>query len=249
MKYPKLTASIILIFFGCLELTTKAQISLQEGWVGTTLDTNNWSVTLPFPDSAYSVNNGSITLSNRATILSTDSFFSPIVITGSISLSTFDISRILTRTSGEVQDGNIYKELNGLWFSFYGVGAGNGGVYIQSASNAGNQQLAYTPYTFDPNVLYDFVLTDNGTNASIFINSSELANAVVDPLFSEGNQVAIYSRGTLFFAGPHSSTLGPLEITAVPEPQTTALLGLSALILCVALLGKKTSQKTAPSTR
>ena len=242
MNTAKFVLSFCVALFGCLGLTAKGQISLQENWSGSTIDTNNWSVTLPFADSSYSVNNGSITLSNRATILSVESFFSPIVITGPISLSASDISRIATRTSGEVQSGNIYQELNGLWFTFIGVGDSGPGFTIEYASNAGTQRVAYTPYNFDPSLFYDFQITDDGTNASMLINGTELAQSAIDPLFSEGNQVAIYSRGTLFFAGPHSSTLGPIEITAVPEPSTVAMVGFSGMILLLALLRRKSGK-------
>ena len=242
MSTAKFLPSFCVAIFVCLGSTARAQISVQENWSGSTLDTNNWTATLPFADSAYSVNNGSITLSNRATLLSVDSFFSPIVITGTISLSASDISRIATRTSGEVQAGNIYKELNGLWFTFTrGDAIAGGGFSIEYASNTGNQLVAYTPYNVDPGLIYDFQITDDGTNASMLINGTELTQSAIDPLFSEGNQVAIYSRGTLFFAGPHSSTLGPIEITAVPEPSTAAMVGFSGFVLLLALLRKKLS--------
>lgn len=230
---------VFAVLFGYIASTANSQVSFQENWSGSTINASSWTVSLPFPDSAYSVNNGSITLSNRATLLSTESFYSPIEITGTLSVGGSDAFRFLTRTSGEVQQGNIFNELTGLWFSFYGVGDVSPGILISYVSETSSQDIANVAFTFDPAEFYTYLIRDDGTNASVWVDGVEALSVATDPLFTEGNQIALYNRQTLFVGGPQESTLGPLLVTAVPEPSTVTLVSLSGLFCLVSLFCKR----------
>ena len=228
--------------------SASASVILSDNFTGYTVDPTKWDVSLPYVGSQVVQNNGSITLADRGTLLSANSFYPSITISGTFTFnSLFDYLTITTRSSGNVVVPNLYNERDGISFSFYSpnIIAANGGgqsMYIVQQPNqqdAGTLLAQNNSVEFDPAVQYSYSITDAGTYAEVSINGNKILTASLDPSFNPGSHIAIYNREA--WSGDNSTTLGAITITAVPEPSTYALFGIGAVGLLMVLRRKKTA--------
>lgn len=202
-----------------------SNVLLQDNFVGTQINTNLWTVTLNNLNSGNSSvvqNNGTVTFTDRGTISSVQGFSAPISISGSFSFiqSEFEVFRVVTRSPGG-PTANIYGEQYGLAFSVYKHGA----FQIEAISDTDHYTVAATNYgPFEFNQWYDFVFEDGGTNVSASLEGFTTFSTEVDPLFAPGDKLSILNNGQYIPDGTKITAIGPITVSAVPEPSTYALL-------------------------
>lgn len=206
-----------------------SEILFQDNFAGTQINANLWTVTLNnlnFGNSSVVQNNGTVTFTDRGTISSVQGFTAPISVSGSFSFiqNDFEVLQVLTRSSGGPAD-NIYGGQSGLGFTVYKHGA----FQIEIVSDTDNYTLAATNYgPFEFNQWYDFVFEDYGTNVFASLEGFDSFSTEVDPLFAPGDKLSIMNNGQYISDGTKITTIGPVTVSAVPEPSTYALLLLSA---------------------
>jgi len=223
MKLP--TASLVAAVAVLLvNSAVGSSVLLQDNFVGTQINTNLWTVTLNNLNSGNSSvvqNNGTVTFTDRGTISSVQGFSVPISISGSFSFiqSDFEVLRVVTRSPGG-PTANIYGEQYGLAFSVYKHGA----FWIEAISETNHYVVSttnYAPFEFDQ--WYDFVFEDNGTNLSANLEGLATFSTDVDPLFAPGDKLSILNNGQYIPDGTKITAIGPITVSAVPEPSTYAL--------------------------
>jgi hypothetical protein len=198
-------------------------ILLQDDFTGNSLDTSLWTEfdTYVWGPSSVSVNNGLATFSYRPIIATTQTFTGGIDIAGSFSLGTLaqpENFQVVTRA-----DGNVFgrwDEPAGLKFTF-----NTSGVSIAFADDSGNYTSfgVSTGHTLNNNQMYSFSVIDEGSQASVDIDGTEVVSCAVDPALGE-------DQGYVDFANRERSAgteLGPVTISTVPEPSTWALLAVA----------------------
>jgi PEP-CTERM motif len=241
MKKPILSLLIAVGLIG----SASASVIFQDNFNGYTINTNDWTENL-YGNSSIAQSNGTITLNsapsdpynyNRAVLTTVQGFNQPIAISGTFSLQgTSAYFLIATRSSG-LADIN-YNAPYGLEVQVLDT---NPWWYLRSAqilnnSPSGDTQIAAIQgISFNPQATNSYQFIDYGDSVSFYLNGNLLINTPVDPSFSEGNQVSLSDSG----AG-ETSVLGPVSITAVPEPSTYALFGLGAIGILMVLRRKKT---------
>ena len=214
----------------CLSLFFINQIqaqSLNDNFNGTTVDTSLWSVILPFSQSQVTESGGFLTTVGRGILATTAGFSSPYSISGAVTLNnSLEHFQVILRSdlSYDTASGiSQYDELDGIHVSF---SADGGQISIQQfdGSNPNPPILAEENYNFTVGQLYDFSITDTGSEVSLAIDGQNLISS--DTIFGTGNQIAFYSRE---FSGT-SSSLDYVSIAPVPEPSSFALVAIGILL-------------------
>lgn len=87
-----------------------------------------------------------------------------------------------------------------------------------------------------PNISMDtydtFDITDSGSQISVYLNGSVNPTLSAETTASYGNQIGIFNREQAAAWGPnHISQLDFISVSAVPEPQSIALVGVAAVLL------------------
>lgn len=203
------------------------------------LDTDTWNTLAPFSDSQMTITSGSASFLNRGILVSRISFPTSYQLSGSFEFvgNTDDQFLINLRTDGTLQQPADNPAL-GTYVSF-----GGGDIALNTPNNvkveddlAGN--VAGTMFTFVPDTFYNFRIVDNGDDITLYLvdlttpflslNTSSRQGGTINEIDMEN------SRGTAG-GGPAGENLGVVlnnfSITAIPEPSTFCLFGLSALLL------------------
>lgn len=205
-----------------------SEILFQDNFAGTQINTNLWTVTLNnlnAGNSSVVQSNGMVILTDRGTITAVQGFTSPISISGSFQFLQHDqeVLTLVTRSTGGPTP-NIYGEQLGLALGFYKHGV----VQFMSITETDHHTIAGTNYgAFEFNQWYNFVFEDNGTNASVTLESFPTFSTEVDPALGSGDKLSIYDNGQFNPDGTKSTAIGPITVSTVPEPSTYALLLLS----------------------
>ena len=198
-------------------------VLFQDDFAGTSLDTSLWTEndTYVWGPSSVSVNNGLATFNYRPIIATNQSFSGGIDVDGSFSLGTIaqpENFQVVTRADGAVY--GRWDEPAGLKFIFNTSGVSVG--FADDSGNATSFGLS-TGLTLNDNQMYSFSVIDEGSQAFVDIDGTEVLSCAVDPTLG-GDQ------GSVEFANRERSAgteLGPVTISSVPEPSTWALLAVA----------------------
>ncbi len=192
-----------------------SQTLLTDSFTGGTVDSTKWQTLLPFGGSSVTQSGGTVTLTERGTLLTQASFSGSIIISGSFTMNDhFEHFKVAARTDGSIPAGNGFAERTGIVFAF-----SNDGDQIsiqQFSANGSTSILAVTSYSMTTGQSYDFTATLTGTSLALSVNGVALLSATDST--STGNQIALFSRsgfGT-------STSVDSISVSAIPEPSTYA---------------------------
>ncbi len=205
MKRPFIFASFL------IPAVLSAQVLLTDNFSSPSVDSSKWIVATPIGGSSVDQSGGFVTLTQRGTLISQNSFSGDIQISGSFTLNqNLEHLKIVVRTDGLIPTGNSFAERNGIIFAFSNDGDQ---ISIQKTdSNDNHINLAIKSYSLQTSQTYSFSATLIGTSIGLTVNGIEELIAISD--YSSGGKIALYSRegfGT-------SSTLDEISVTVIPEP-------------------------------
>jgi hypothetical protein len=173
MKQMYSTAVILGLCFYNFALSNQAfgQTLISDDFNGTAINTNVWTVIIPFCDSEMYETNGVAVFKNCGTLLSKLTLPSRIQVNGRFLLTNSDFGKfeIYTRTSGATAtDGQI---TNGVQVQFlYQTDNGTPGLDTVTIGNSTTNVSANYPIAL--NTFYNFQITDDGTNVSVYLQNS-----------------------------------------------------------------------------
>lgn len=229
MNTPKIAAvTVAALACGC-SFVNATTILFQDDFAGYILDSAKWSVELAYGASVVQ-NNGSIILNHplpsKAILTAAVSLDIPFAVESSFTLENHGIFALATRASGEVNPLSYYDPY-GLQFVFYDVGpfVPQQRLDLIAFAPGGGYVIDTLPISFDINSENTYTITDKGSSVSIILNGVFLGDFPVDPGFSVGNHVVLSDGGKWDASGAESSTLGPITITAIPEPGSMIAIG------------------------
>ena len=193
--------------------------SLLDNFNGSTVDSSIWNVVLPFSQSQVSESGGYFTTTGRGTLETVAGFNSPYTVSGAVTLNSslehFSVTlRSDLQPGYQSTDGRQYYELTGLKAVFSMDG---GEISLQEFTPTSATILADVSYSLSVGQTYDFSITDTGSSISLAVNGSDLLSATTG--YSTGDQIAFQSREF----NDTSSSLDFVEIAAVPEPSSLAM--------------------------
>ena len=226
----------ILLGLVCFSINQLQAQNLSDNFNGTTVDTNLWTVILPFGQSQISESGGYLTTTGRGTLATVSGFDSPIIISGKVTMnSQFEHFDTMLRTDLSVFPPLAqYHELNGIGVIF---SADGNQISIQQFT-PGEQNpilLGLGSFSFTVGQAYDFTITDDKNIITLSIDGNQLLSGA--STFASGNLIAFESRE---FGGT-SSSLDFVSIQSVPEPSSFALAGLGIL----GLIGARKANRRA----
>ncbi len=217
MKTPFIFASFL------IPAALSAQVVLTDDFSSPSVDSLKWIVATPVGGSSVNQSGGFVTLTERGTLISQNSFSGDIQISGSFTMNqNLEHFKIVARTDGSIPSGNSFAERNGIIFAFSNDGDQ---ISIQRIdSNNNHTNLAVKSYALQSGQTYSFSASLIGTSIGFTVNGVEELTAISD--YSSGGKIALFSRsgfGT-------SSTLDEISVSAIPEPASFAVLvGFGAL--------------------
>jgi PEP-CTERM motif len=220
---------------------SEAQTLFQDAFLGNSVNTSNWLVTLPYGNSSVVANNGLLTLQDRGMITTKSEFTTSFSLSGTMAVNSGDDINIVTKSSIPPSFWGYYNEVSGMHFQ---IGFGDGSnLYASMYSDNSGIQTNYGvgfDYNISPNQNFQYSIFDSGSSASISINGAVVVQSSLLPQnFSFGNNITIYNRE--YELNNYLSTLGPISVNTVPEPSTFALFGLGAIGTLMVMRRKKTA--------
>jgi hypothetical protein len=223
-----------------LSCEAHAQTILSDNFNGNTINPSLWQVSTPFSDSSMTEANGFAVFENRGRILTANAMPTDIDITGSFEFTgnIHDHFSIVTRTDGSTSNPNGYFN-DGITFGFEiqnDLGQTANNITISDFNYPANTGtvLVSTAYAMSLDTLYNFQITDNGSNLALYINNFTTPILTATDSSVYGDQIGLYNRegtggGSSISAGSIVQ-LDYLNVQAVPEP-SAVWLGFSGLTL------------------
>lgn len=194
----RILACIFLLCWTALLQNTRAAVVLSDSFDGASLDTNAWVVAEPFFDSDMYASNGVAVFLNSGRLLTQANVPNAIQIEGRFKFmgSDNDAFRIYVRTDGDAND-PYGRFVNGVEviFSFREgdngtIGSNNVLMGIPLVTELGTR----TNFLFQTNVFYDFRITDDGTNLSLFLGNLTTPLLERSTTTRAGNRVGIHNH-------------------------------------------------------
>lgn len=234
MKKLCFAIGVGIIGAGALANTAQATSLIYDSFNGSSIDPATWTAVTPWANSYVGVSGGDAVFKGIGALVSrspvSGTSASPIDITGSFAFTgnLNDAFHVVLRADGVVDDqwGNVGGEsviFNTTYMTICSQTA-NGGV---DAYN-----LAYST-ALQGNTYYNFRITDNGNNISVYLNDLAQPIASVTSSYGVGQFIALSDRDE--HGGYDSSVnsgsqinLSYISVTTVPEPGAFSLLGLAA---------------------
>jgi hypothetical protein len=204
----------------------QAQTLLYDDFNDGTVNSELWSVLLPFSQSQVTESGGFLTSTGRGTLATVGSFSGIYALSGTVILNHYwENFNICIRS--DLAQFNSYWERMGIAVDFhnaYDVQAqGVPGISISERTPSGSTICAFGDFTFVVGQPYEFMITDIGDSVTLFIDGIERLTAATT--YSSGDRIALYSREF----SVTSSSLDWVRIEAVPEPLTVSILGVAVL--------------------
>lgn len=180
----------ILLFAGLIALFNVLRAdSILDMFEGSTLNPQ-WSVIMPYGGSNIAMGGGQVTLTGRATLVTTDEYYAPYVVSGVFTMRDgLEHFNIALRT--DLSEFGTYHECSGLIVTFVNDGQG---ISVQQYHESETEwsQVYTTAFAFGTGTPYLFSLTDMGDSVSLSINGLSVFN--VGTTFATGSHIAFYSR-------------------------------------------------------
>jgi hypothetical protein len=180
------------LFFGCLSFLNAGTL-LHDDFEGSTIDSNLWTVTLPFAHSQVAQSEGKLTTLGRGVLATAAGYDGPIVLTGRMTPNHgYEHFAVILRCDLSVSPSfSQFHLLTGVEVAF---STDNRSVYINKLGpNDGSITiLASVPFVFQVGKSYDFAIVDDKTNVLVVIDGTLAVSAVTE--FSTGNKIAFDSR-------------------------------------------------------
>jgi hypothetical protein len=225
------TILLALVVFGLLGNQIHATVVLSDDFSGSSINTNLWSVTLPWSDSSVTEGGGVGSIENNGRLTTISPSPADYSVYGSFYLANNPYSnfKVVLRTDG-VPDA---AEANGVAFQFQiEDDAGNTSENLRII--AGNfSTTAVANLTL--NTWNTFLITDDGDNLALYFDGSTNPSLSYSTSYSAGDLITFYNRegaaGGSGISANGITELNNITIQSVPEPSTYALLGLGALAL------------------
>lgn len=215
--------------------TTEAGMLLGDNFNDNSLDGSIWSTNTAALGSAVVEQNQRIEITERGNLYTTTQYdplvVGPMTITGRWTLQTSgDILDVITRSDPNDLSTVAFPN-NGITFQ-YNENTAVPVINISRISNGAFTLLTQTQINFAPGEVFDFTITDDGTN---------VAFSVVE-VGGGGKSASISSTDSTDFATDHvvftnsrfgnfTAYLDNVQISSVPEPSSIALLITGGLCL------------------
>jgi hypothetical protein len=225
----------VLLLLVALAGIAHGQVLLSDTFSGSSVNTSNWSVSLPYADTSAPVSSGRVSLTNGAGLLSVSNYATPIEVSFSFAItgSNYESFNVYTRSDQFYPDGYAFQ--NGVGVSIRiqsdtGVTAGNIMLHDDGAT------IASGTIPLSLNTLYSARLVDTGSALTLYWGSDTSPFITATTAADYGDKVGAWNRhgaaaGSSISAGSITQ-IDSLTISAIPEPSTYA-----AIFGCVTLAG------------
>ncbi|MEX2214726.1 MAG: PEP-CTERM sorting domain-containing protein [Phycisphaeraceae bacterium] len=203
-------------------------VLLQDNFNDNSIDGSKWLTNTGVGGSSVTETNGRIQMAARGYLV-TQANFDPVAnnglqIAGRWTFGADDFMQILTRSDGQIDPGNCCGEtLNGIeFFAFEG-----NSMQISRRVAGVNTVLTSGGVDILPGDVFDFLITDDGTNVTFLL--SQVGGDGTTAFLSTSDSTS-YALDRIVFhnrEGGHTSNLDDVFITAlvaVPEPASLMLL-------------------------
>ena len=235
----KIYPFLLLFLNGFLTAVSFGGINIYDDFNDGLINSEFWNTTQYNSLSNISENNSHIRITNRGYLSTKESYIAPYSISGKFKIITPG-ENFVTAIRSNLSTTNTFGELNGITFTFSsnqnhiqiykrepnGI---EGALTIYRTINS--QELSNYGLSMTSGQDYYFMITDDGYNFSLSLNSVLLAEHSDN--YSYGNLITFYSRE---YYGTHSTELDYINI--IPEPSTYALI-LGAVALCFTIRRRK----------
>ena len=224
-----------------LSLLAASQLQAQgfiDDFNGASVNTNLWQVVLPAGDSSVTEGGGNVSLQNAGRLVTQSGFSTPYSIYGVFLMSAnpFSNFKVMLRTDGVSNTNYPHTTVLGIEVQSNieddnGTLSNNLKIYSQMGS--AGVELGVTSANLTLDAWHTFLITDDGSNISLFYDGSSTASLAVQSSDGVGNKIAFLTREGAGVGSSISANgitkIDSLQISPVPEPSSLAILAVGAL--------------------
>ena len=228
MKTKITTCLLALCLWG-----TNSNAQLYDDFNGSAVNPALWSTFYPsFGNSGITESGGNVRFLNGSALTTVSQFPNP-TISGRFRISGWEYDRfkVLFRSDGTTIDSHWQTRIGGLGVQF--TSGANPDYGTSQTLQLWNFQtgtlLATAAPTINMNTFYDFLITDSGSQISVFLNNAPTPVLSFFTSTSYGNYVEFGNREQAAGSGPPPYYLDLDFVSIVPEPSSFLIFGLGAL--------------------